>query len=307
MEEYSINRFHYSSKEFDEFGAMMRAALVEEKLLESGHFLGTINTVQTSHVIVSNININRKVLQIGSAPPGYISFVICDPLVFYSWRKHEMKKGMIGVLWDKEHQSVSGSGIKGLPISIEEKFFIQLCRIKGYPELVDLLRKSETLYLLENDLAKISQLTKFITQNKDLPNNTIYQLIEEKLLDLLIKGISKTFTKKTDIDITHPKFVGVIDYIHDNLCNISSVRQICENTQVPERTVQRLINKKYNISPKIYLNNLRLNEVRKELKKDSNSSRVFEIASEYNFWHMGQFSKDYKNLFGELPSDTLRG
>ena len=113
-------------------------------------------------------------------------------------------------------------------------------------------------------------------------------------------------TKKTEIDLTYPKFVGVIDYIHDNLHNISSVRQICENTQVPERTVQRLINKKYNISPKIYLNNLRLNEVRKGLKKNSNYSHVFEIASEYNFWHMGQFSRDYKRLFGELPSETIK-
>ena len=284
----------------------MRAALVEEKLLESGPFLGTINSVQTSHVIISNIDINRKVLQIGSAPPGYISFVICDPSVFFSWRKHEMKKGMIGVLWNKEHQSVSGSGIKGLPISIDEKFFIQLCYLKGSPELVNKLRKSEVLYLLENDLTEIRQLTKFITQNKDLHNNTVYELMEEKLLDLLIQAISKTFTKKTDLDLTYPKFVRVIDYIHENLHNIRSVRHICENTLVSERTVQRLINKKYNTSPKTFLNNLRLNEVRKGLKKDSNHSHVFQIASEYNFWHMGQFSRDYKRLFGELPSDTLK-
>lgn len=181
-----------------------------------------------------------------------------------------------------------------------------MCRLKGYPELVNKLRNSEVLHLLEKDLAKIRQLVIFIVQNKELHNSTVHELIEGKLLDLLIQAIAKTFTKKTEIDLTYPKFVGVIDYIHDNLHNISSVRQICENTQVPERTVQRLINKKYNISPKIYLNNLRLNEVRKGLKKNSNYSHVFEIASEYNFWHMGQFSRDYKKLFGELPSETIK-
>jgi len=29
------------------------------------------------------------------------------------------------------------------------------------------------------------------------------------------------------------------------------------------------------------------------------------MANRHGFWHMGQFAKDYKNLFGELPSQTL--
>jgi len=29
------------------------------------------------------------------------------------------------------------------------------------------------------------------------------------------------------------------------------------------------------------------------------------IANQYGFWHMGQFAKDYNNLFGELPSETI--
>ncbi|RLD37204.1 MAG: AraC family transcriptional regulator, partial [Bacteroidetes bacterium] len=35
-------------------------------------------------------------------------------------------------------------------------------------------------------------------------------------------------------------------------------------------------------------------------------SSIANIARASGFWHMGQFYKDYKKFFGELPSDTLK-
>lgn len=33
---------------------------------------------------------------------------------------------------------------------------------------------------------------------------------------------------------------------------------------------------------------------------------VTALATRWGFWHMGQFTKDYKRLFAELPSETLK-
>ena len=307
MDNNVINRFNYTSKDYDEFGTMLEgAARVDQKLLESGSFNGAVSILSTANVVITNFDINKKVLQSGTSMPGYITFTIWEPNVLFSWRKREMKKGMIGILWKKEHQSVTGSGIKGLPIAIEEEYFTKLCHNKGYPELVNKLLTSEVLYVFENQLDKIRRLVIRITENKNLSDQLVYNLIEQELLDLLIRCIAVTLPEIKESDLTYPKFAGIIDYIHENLSNLSSVQQICENTQVSERTVRRLIRKKYNISPKYFLDNLRLNEVRKGLKKDADQSYVFQIASEYNFWHMGQFSRDYKRLFGELPSETIK-
>jgi hypothetical protein len=30
------------------------------------------------------------------------------------------------------------------------------------------------------------------------------------------------------------------------------------------------------------------------------------VALDWGFWHFGDFSRAYKDCFGELPSDTLR-
>ncbi|NOR23809.1 MAG: helix-turn-helix domain-containing protein [Desulforhopalus sp.] len=34
--------------------------------------------------------------------------------------------------------------------------------------------------------------------------------------------------------------------------------------------------------------------------------KVIDVSNVWGFWHMGQFAADYRNLFGELPSETLQ-
>jgi AraC-like DNA-binding protein len=36
------------------------------------------------------------------------------------------------------------------------------------------------------------------------------------------------------------------------------------------------------------------------------STTVSTEALNWGFWHFGEFSRAYKDCFGELPSDTLR-
>jgi len=305
LDKLHVNRIFYSSEDYDEFGASLQNANVEEKLLEPGSFKGYANIVLTPNLIVNNFKINKKVLQIGTGATGYITFTIWDPNFSFNWRKHEMKEGMIGILWKNEHESVSGAGINGLPISVKESYFKEICQNAGYPELFENLKKREVLYVSELHLKQIRKLVKFVTQQKKLADNLIYELVEEELIELLINCLLSAFPGKLAKDMTYPKFAKIIDFIHGNLSEITSIYQICHNTNIPERTLRRLINKKYDLSPKTYLNKLRLNEVRKNLKSNTENYNIFQVASEFNFWHMGQFTRDYKQLFGELPSETL--
>lgn len=59
------------------------------------------------------------------------------------------------------------------------------------------------------------------------------------------------------------------------------------------------------LSPQKYIYIVRLNAIRKILKSGSNQ-KITEIAYDWSFDHLGRFSHDYKNLFGELPSKTIR-
>ena len=67
-----------------------------------------------------------------------------------------------------------------------------------------------------------------------------------------------------------------------------------------------LVSERFGLGPKAYYSRLRLNEVRQELLAGSPSDVIAEIANRNGFWHMGQFAKEYRRFFGELPSETLR-
>jgi AraC family ethanolamine operon transcriptional activator len=58
-------------------------------------------------------------------------------------------------------------------------------------------------------------------------------------------------------------------------------------------------------SPMQYLRAVRLNGVRRALRAGE-AAAVQDAAARWGFFHMGQFSLDYKKQFGELPSATLR-
>ncbi|AOX04227.1 AraC family transcriptional regulator [Moorena producens PAL-8-15-08-1] len=63
----------------------------------------------------------------------------------------------------------------------------------------------------------------------------------------------------------------------------------------------------FGMSPMRYLKVRRLNAVRRCLKaRDPDSCSVEALANQFGFWNAGHFARDYKVLFGELPSQTLQ-
>ncbi|MBJ9975914.1 helix-turn-helix domain-containing protein [Pseudomonas sp. S75] len=59
--------------------------------------------------------------------------------------------------------------------------------------------------------------------------------------------------------------------------------------------------------PAQWLRLRRLNGARRDLLcSDANEVTVAEVAMRWSFWHLGRFSESYRQLFKELPSQTLR-
>jgi len=84
-----------------------------------------------------------------------------------------------------------------------------------------------------------------------------------------------------------------------------SVPDLCEALHVSRRTLQYSFQDVLQMSPVTYLRALRLNGVRRDLKR-AGEEPVADRAARWGFWHQSRFAADYRHLFGELPSETLR-
>jgi AraC family ethanolamine operon transcriptional activator len=84
------------------------------------------------------------------------------------------------------------------------------------------------------------------------------------------------------------------------------VSELCATANVSERTLQYAFHDIMGMSPLTYLHRLRLHRARDELcRANKDSTTVTSVAMNWGFWHFGEFSRAYKNCFGEVPSKTL--
>jgi AraC family ethanolamine operon transcriptional activator len=82
---------------------------------------------------------------------------------------------------------------------------------------------------------------------------------------------------------------------------------VCRALAVSRRTLQYSFEEVLGLNPATYLRVLRLNRARRDLlANDVNALQVKDVASRWGFWHLSRFGAEYRELYGELPSVTLK-
>ncbi len=97
------------------------------------------------------------------------------------------------------------------------------------------------------------------------------------------------------------------DYMIDRQSEPPTITEICNFLKISARTLNYAFQDTYNVSPKRFLKARRLSAAHDALKHAAPRTRVTDIALALGFWDFGHFAKDYRTMFGETPSATLRG
>ena len=96
------------------------------------------------------------------------------------------------------------------------------------------------------------------------------------------------------------------DYLSGNINAPVTVARLCAAADVSERTLRRAYQSVLGLSPSAYLKARRLQLARVQLEQSTaKEATVTRIALSSGFGHMGHFSRDYHDFFGESPSQTL--
>jgi AraC family transcriptional regulator, ethanolamine operon transcriptional activator len=97
------------------------------------------------------------------------------------------------------------------------------------------------------------------------------------------------------------------DYVLARAGDHVSVSDLCQATAASERALQNAFKEVMGLTPLAYLARVRLHRVREALLAGTHGTTTVSVeALKWGFWHFGEFSRAYKECFGELPSDTLR-
>ena len=97
-------------------------------------------------------------------------------------------------------------------------------------------------------------------------------------------------------------------FVREHLDEPIHIAQLCRITGVSERSLRNACHAVFGTSPKRYLTRRRLEAVHTALERaEPGHATVTRIATDFGFYELGRFAASYTAVFGERPSDTLRG
>jgi AraC-like DNA-binding protein len=85
-----------------------------------------------------------------------------------------------------------------------------------------------------------------------------------------------------------------------------SLLDIARELRTTLRTLETGFREVMGVTPRQYRHVVRLHRARADLRRPSDTDTVSCIAMRYGLLHLGRFSVDYRTMFGESPSQTLR-
>ncbi|MCK8105313.1 helix-turn-helix domain-containing protein [Pseudoalteromonas sp. 2CM41L] len=132
---------------------------------------------------------------------------------------------------------------------------------------------------------------------------------QQDMLSMLALHLLQADNPQQNIAPSYKHRKAVVDkvkeYVAANPQKTITITELCELTFVSRRKLQYSFESILGINPLRFLRLTRLNNVRRELKVVGQTKPISIIAANWGFWHAGQFTKDYTQLFGENPSQTI--
>jgi len=100
-------------------------------------------------------------------------------------------------------------------------------------------------------------------------------------------------------------FAAIDDWILKNIHRDIAAEELAECGNVSVSTLYCRFRELKGMTPGHYVKDLKLHNIRQRMTSGQ-VRNITSVALEYGFSHLGRFSSEYKSIFGELPSETLR-
>ncbi len=299
--------------DFEEFAEVLRSWNIRINQLQPGKPINRLRQLSTGNLQLAFASFTGRTHQLGDAPPGRTIALCADQNTELVWRKKQVSTDELMIFpTGSELDVVTRNTVNNLfTITMPDDMLASRFR-GGARDVYDtMLAKHELLRLPSHEFHKIRSLCQNYLQAIDhqpklFRSHVFLSAMEEKLLFTLSQALlssDNTLWKPAKKSVRNP-WKKIEETLETTLNTPIKVSELSQSTGISERSLLRLFHKRFGLSPKAYLNRVRLCGVRHELKNSSIKVPISDVANNWGFWHMGQFAADYRKFFAELPSTT---
>ena len=282
--------------------------------LESGSFSGELTEVGFEGLQIFREITNRSVVQQGS--PLEDCFVIGIPIAMTGF-------GLFSGRRFTQHDWITFNSRQGfhlitpnrfdvLAITVPKVDLIHLLSIEGFD--VSILSRPVVVEQSDQSATELkSLLLSLVSPDRFAPaileNLQVQRDLKSSILTKAVSALSSAQP------ITEPRrcfrsrshlVLEIIDWALARNDTPPTILEICLEFNVGRRFLNYAFTDVTGISPLAYLRSMRLNGVRRDLRKAAQNHTVQDVAARWGFFHLPRFSAEYRKLFGELPSETRR-
>ena len=156
----------------------------------------------------------------------------------------------------------------------------------------------------------LRQLFEMLEQNPQaLSPAAVQRQVKDAVLELLLNAMRAADAEPTVAAGSAAHYAAARlarDYIAAHPTEPLTVLDLCRALHLSRRTLQSSFQDVLGVSPHQYLRAARLNGLRRALRGAARGASVLSLAADWGFWHPSSCAAEYRKLFGELPSITLR-
>jgi AraC-like DNA-binding protein len=137
----------------------------------------------------------------------------------------------------------------------------------------------------------------------------MFEELERAFLACALKGLPSNYSEEI-LDRLEGAFAAHVRkaraFIESNLREDIKLGDIATAVGVCARLLQKAFSHQCGCSPMRFVTQTRLQRIRQELESPTSDAKIVDVMMDYGFTQGGKFAKEYQQLFGENPSDTLK-
>ncbi len=310
--------FNRTTRDSDEHAESLQGWDQTYDQLSPGNFEGRVVDIRFKGLQIFRETTNRAVAQSGISWDG--CFVVGIPVAMKGSclfsRQVLTRDSMLTFHSGQEFSLTSPEEFDIVALAIRKEALLDTMYREGQENLPGVFPNTPTVMVADRQLLdelRNCLLAIFDPSNFE-PSLLRYPQVQRSMSSAIIGHLTEVLQASNRAPLPTRSFAGrcqvvreATDYAMTHTSEPITVADLCQKLNISRRMLNYCFQDALDINPVHYLRSLRLNGVRRALRDpDGSGQQIRDIAAKWGFWHLPRFAAEYRALFGELPSDTLR-